>query len=480
MSQSPQQQQKQQKPSPNTSNFSHDNNSSSSSSPSPSSSSSSSPFASSSFGRVLPVLFLEYLSLALGKTLLPSFILQAFGSYSYLMVGLCETMKGILAFLACPIIGRISDRIGRKYCLLIAMMGTTLPNCILAFTNDMILYSILLGLSGLFAATFSLTFAYISDCVDRRSRAPAYGLALATFGLSFTIGPILGSYIAQEYGPHIVFLVSFLLVVINVNYIIFYLPETVKSVDGQTLNYQKLNEIAVDHLPTTWSFGETFRVFRADAFLSNIALIVFLYYSSVWAMVSTMMVYITHTLHFSPISLGWLMTAYGVSTMIAEGLLVRLVVPAIGELHTIRLGLLAFAAQCLIIAFSSSAEWIFVSVIFSLLSNLVYPSVSSLVSKVVGEHEQGEALGSLNGIKALTEGFGPLLFGLIMSLFEDTPYPGAPYIIATFIVLWAYLHSYELPLDPELVYAKYGSHHPHHPHDDRAGLLSFASDDESL
>lgn len=95
------------------------------------------------------------------------------------------------------------------------------------------------------------------------------------------------------------------------------------------------------------------------------------------------------------------MTAYGVSTMIAEGLLVRLVVPAIGELHTIRLGLLAFAAQCLIIAFSSSAEWIFVSVIFSLLSNLVYPSVSSLVSKVVGEHEQGEALGSLNGIKAL-------------------------------------------------------------------------------
>lgn len=67
-----------------------------------------------------------------------------------------------------------------------------------------------------------------------------------------------------------------------------------------------------------------------------------------------------------------------------------------------------------------------------------------------------------------------------MSLFEDSPYPGAPYIIATFIVLWAYLHSYELPLDPELVYAKYGSHHPRHPHDDRAGLLSFASDDESL
>lgn len=51
---------------------------------------------------------------------------------------------------------------------------------------------------GVFASTFTLTFAYISDVVkDRDGRVAAYGLALATFGLSFTVGPLLGGYLAN-------------------------------------------------------------------------------------------------------------------------------------------------------------------------------------------------------------------------------------------------------------------------------------------
>lgn len=93
------------------------------------------------------------------------------------------------AFLSCPIFGRLSDRVGRKYCLLVTVIGTTLPVCIMAFTDNIIVYAVMVGLSGFFCATFPLTFAYISDCVaDKRKRAPAFGLALATFGLSFCVG----------------------------------------------------------------------------------------------------------------------------------------------------------------------------------------------------------------------------------------------------------------------------------------------------
>ncbi len=77
----------------------------------------------------------------------------------------------------------------------------------------------------------------------------------------------------------------------------------------------------------------------------------------------------------------------------------RLVVPILGENFSMRLGLLAFSIQCVIVTFSTSTLWIFVSVLFSMLANLVYPSISSLVSKVVDEDSQGEALGALNGIK---------------------------------------------------------------------------------
>lgn len=113
------------------------------------------------------------------------------------------------------------------------------------------------------------------------------------------------------------------------------------------------------------------------------------------------MVYITRHLSFSPLQLGWLLSAYGLATMFSEGILVRVVVPRIGELNSMRLGLIAFSIQCLLVAISTSPVWIFISVLFSMGANLFYPAVSSLVSKVVSEDSQGEALGALNGIKAL-------------------------------------------------------------------------------
>ncbi len=121
------------------------------------------------------------------------------------------------------------------------------------------------------------------------------------------------------------------------------------------------------------------------------------------------MVYITTHLHFSTVSLGWLLSGYGLATMLSEGVLVRIIVPRLGEVNSMRVGLVAFSVQCIVVAISSSPKWIFISVLFSMLANLVYPSVSSLVSKIVAEETQGEALGALNGIKALVGGVDAVL-----------------------------------------------------------------------
>ena len=83
------------------------------------------------------------------------------------------------------------------------------------------------AISGLFSATFPLTFAYIADCVKPNERAPAYGLALATLGLSFTIGPPLGGYIDSNFNSRSVFILSFVLVIFDLLYILFILPETI-------------------------------------------------------------------------------------------------------------------------------------------------------------------------------------------------------------------------------------------------------------
>ena len=51
--------------------------------------------------------------------------------------------------------------------------------------------------------------------------------------------------------------------------------------------------------------------------------------------------------------------------------------------------------------------------------------------------------------------FGPLVFGMLMALFENTPVPGAPYLLACILSMWAFLHCFELPPEPELVVAKH-------------------------
>ena len=236
--------------------------------------------------------------------------------------------------MTCPLIGRISDKVGRKVCLLVTVAGTTAPVCILAFTFDMRVYAAAQGehaaapprmlkpshlaisslsphfcflafdvpstrlsaLSGVFSGTFTLTFAYIADTVEPRDRAPAYGLALACLGLSFTIGPITGSYISAAFGTRAVFGCSLLLALVDLVYIVLVLPESnapsVKLEAAARLQRSfggKNNAAAFemkDVIPSSYNPMDALEIFAGDPLLSQVARVTFLYYIGVWAVVT--------------------------------------------------------------------------------------------------------------------------------------------------------------------------------------------------
>ena len=89
------------------------------------------------YSLVLPVLFYEYLAISLARSLIPGMMVGAFGLYSYTVVGVMEAVRGALAFIACPLFGKLSDRIGRKFCLVASVAGTTLPTAALLVTQNM-------------------------------------------------------------------------------------------------------------------------------------------------------------------------------------------------------------------------------------------------------------------------------------------------------------------------------------------------------
>lgn len=447
---------------------------------------------------VLPVLLLEFLAIALTRAVLPSILIEEYGSNVYVVLGIADCIRGILAFFACPLFGKLSDALGRKICLFVTVLGSCAPVCSLAFfswelegqvvvetlgngtvvTTTTIsneeglvsgetlppmaipLFVVLLGFSGLFSSTFPLVFAYISDSVqERNERVTAYGLALATFGLSFTIGPMAGGYLAGSKTDY-VFRSSLALTLLDLLYIYAVLPESItprvtlfdksKKTGGSDSSSIATRRMWVEIADSiSWNPWDSIKLVLHDPFLRKVGQVAFFYYTGLWAVISTLSLYAVQHFGMNRQTLGELMSALGLSTMVAEAVLVRFLVPLVGEKRAVRIGLISFGLQCFVLGAANESWQLFICVGLSMLGNLVYPSLSSLVSGIVEPETVGEALGAINGIKALTEGIGPLVFGTLMTLSEHTAFPGSPYWLAGVFVLVAHHLADQLPANSD-------------------------------
>lgn len=465
---------------------------------------------------VLPVLLLEFLAIALTRAVLPSILIEEYGSNVYVVLGIADCIRGILAFFACPLFGKLSDVVGRKICLFVTVLGSCAPVCSLAFfvwdepipaqnflngtsiittstsseSNVELsnavpplaipLFVALLSFSGIFSSTFPLVFAYISDSVqERHERVTAYGLALATFGLSFTIGPMAGGYLASSKTDY-VFQCTLALTLLDLLYIYAVLPESIaprisifpnkgartKSDSSSSASIETKHMLLQVADSISWNPWDSIELVLHDPFLRKVGQVAFFYYTGLWAVISTLSLYAVQHFGMNRQQLGELMSALGLSTMIAEAVLVRFLVPLIGEKRSIRIGLISFGLQCFVLGLANESWQLFFCVALSLLGNLVYPSLSSLVTGIVEPTKVGEALGAINGIKALTEGIGPLIFGTLMTFSEHTAFPGSPYWLAGIFVFIAHHLAAKLPAnsDPSLYSSlsptgKFSAHH---------------------
>lgn len=92
----------------------------------------------------------------------------------WLVLGLTQGLKGLLSFLSAPLIGALSDKSGRKSFLLLTVGCTCLPLPFL-FIPNLMWYAVVVGVSGAFAVTFSIVFAYVSDITTPEDRNAAFG-----------------------------------------------------------------------------------------------------------------------------------------------------------------------------------------------------------------------------------------------------------------------------------------------------------------
>jgi len=172
----------------------------------------------------LVVIFLEFFAWGLLTSPMITVLNQTFPDHTFLMNGLILGIKGILSFLSAPLIGALSDIWGRKFFLLVTVFFTCAPIPLMKINHWW--YFAMLSISGVFAVTFSVVFAYVSDVTEVAERSSAFGLVSATFAASLVTSPALGAWLEQQYSEDLVVALATAVAVLDVLFIMVAVPES--------------------------------------------------------------------------------------------------------------------------------------------------------------------------------------------------------------------------------------------------------------
>ncbi len=244
------------------------------------------------------VIFTDMLAFSIVIPSLP-FVVTAFGGTG-IALGLLFTGYSLAQFVAAPILGRLSDRIGRRPLLIAALLGTTLSlvACALAPNIWVLIGARVLG--GLFGGSISVAMATLSDLTEPDKRTRVMGMGGAAIGLAFTVGPAIGA-LAAPLGFSAICLIGASIAALNFVAAIWMLPHAARRPVVPAPD-KKLS-------PGFW---------RLLA-LTGLSMVVFV------GMETTLGLLVSDRFAITASGLGWLLTLAGIASIIAQaGLVWRL------------------------------------------------------------------------------------------------------------------------------------------------------------
>ncbi|KAF6075006.1 hypothetical protein HJG60_009408 [Phyllostomus discolor] len=331
------------------------------------------------------VIFLEFF--AWGLLTAPTLVVlhETFPKHTFLMNGLIQGVKGLLSFLSAPLIGALSDVWGRKSFLLLTVFFTCAPIPLMRISPWW--YFAVISVSGVFAVTFSVVFAYVADITQEHERSMAYGQVSATFAASLVISPAIGAYLGRVYGDSLVVVLATAIALLDICFILVAVPESLP---------EKMRPASWG-APISWEQADPFASLKKvgqDSVVLLICITVFLSYLPEAGQYSSFFLYLRQTIVLS--------------------LLMR----SIGNKNTILLGLGFQILQLAWYGFGSEPWMMWAAGAVAAMSSITFPAVSALVSRTADADQQGVVQGMITGIRGLCNGLGPALYGFIFYIFH--------------------------------------------------------------
>jgi DHA1 family tetracycline resistance protein-like MFS transporter len=340
--------------------------------------------------------------------------------------GYLMAVYALLQFFMAPVFGNLGDAFGRRPLLLLSLFAFGVDFLLTGLARSMAWMFVGRAFAGVFGASYSTAGAYIGDISTDADRAKNFGLVGAAWGSGFTLGPVIGGFMAEHFGARAPFFAAAAFALVNVTFGFFVLPESLKPENRRRFEWARANPFgalkSLAHLPM----------------VAGLLFALFLYQIAHDSLPAVWMFYTQLKFGWGPAQIGWSLTFVGLMTVLVMGVLTGVVVPRIGERRAIVIGFLLVTVGFLGYALVPQGWMIFPALAVGSLGGIANPSMQSVMSRQAGPQAQGELQGAMASITSIAAVLSPLFMTQLFSRFSgpDAPIylPGAPYLVAGVLV----------------------------------------------
>jgi len=340
--------------------------------------------------------------------------------------GLLIFAYSLMQFVCSPIIGNLSDQLGRRPVLLCSLFGFGIDYLFLAFAPSIGWLFLGRAIAGITGASITTGSAYISDISAPEKKAQNFGMIGAAFGLGFIIGPVLGGQLAR-FGVRMPFIGAAVLSLINWLYGYFILPESLAKENRRRFEWKRANPIG------------SLKLLNKYPVIAGLIVSITLLYIASHSVQTTWTYYTIEKFNWSPTMIGYSLGVVGICIAIVQGLLIRKIIPKLGLEKSIYFGLLLNTLGYVLFAYASQTWMMYAFTAVYCLGGIAGPAIQGIIATHVPPNEQGELQGALTSLMSATSIIGPLLMTNVFAYFTSSQAPihfaGAPFIVSAVLTL---------------------------------------------
>ncbi len=353
--------------------------------------------------------------------------------YSYSQkFGLSDFQNGLLfalfsfcQFISTPIIGRLSDKYGRRPLLILSVGGTAVSFFMTAFAPNVFILFLSRALDGITAGNIPVTSAVISDTTEPKDRARGFGIIGASFGFGFVFGPAI-SAITVQFGSSVPFIVAGVIASIATLSTAIFLPETNKHMgevkEGKLFDLGKL-------------FGALFDK------MVGLTLLISLIYSTAFSMfIYAFQPFSVKILHLNPTQISLIFSSLGVVGLISQVFLLHRVTKKFGAKRTFSVASLVVGSVFVAIFFVNSfIPFVVAMMIMGLANSALGPLIQTILSQETDAKSQGTMQGINTSYISMGQIVGPIFGGILAT--HGIPFP---FLAAAILMVAVFAASFKI------------------------------------